>query len=348
MNLTGSLLSTMRSAPLLSTSIDNKIGYNFSVPRPLFSQSPMSSLQIAASGSGGTICLSSLGHYRPFTNNSYTQDTHISPSIDSPSPGLYQRPCDTTIIQSSPNVTTSNSTPSAFSSLRQASTEAGLRIRDSKVMAPSNQWRINQIHSVNAGMINPQGSSLDTIKSLVNYDVVDFSHGETEYNDEEPEMTWNPPIREAIFSVSSPLPIYSPLTVSSSQSTPTPSFVSDHVSAPPLYGYHGTDQSSGSRHKAVSPYAFVPIQEWDNEFDEALLYKENASDCSDSPIKLSSESKSWEPQVDMSRHGNGVIYSNDSRDHFLQSHHHNEASKPPFYASNLKTPTKASSFDCRR
>jgi hypothetical protein len=334
----------MRSAPASSTSIDNKIGYNFSVHRPRFLPSPMSSLQAAATGSGDTIHLSPLRYSRPFTTNAHNQPTHPSASINPPPPGLYQQLSEVTMVPSSPNVTTgiSNSTPSAFSSLRQASTEAGLHTCDGKMMGPSNQWPINQVQSVNSEMHKPQSSFLDIGTSLQNNYVI--SH-ETEYSDEEPEMTWNPPIREAIFSESSPLPIYSPLTVSSSRSTPTPSFIRDHVSADQVYGYHATGPASGSRHKSGSPNAFVPIQEWDNEVDEALSYKENASDFSASPTKLSSASKSWEPQADLTRFGTGIMDSNDPREKFIQYHHRNEANKQPFYPSNLKTPTKASSLD---
>jgi hypothetical protein len=202
-------------------------------------------------------------------------------------------------------------------------------------MASSDQWPINLVQSVNLETPTTRSSSRDNGKS----------HHETEYNEEEPEMTWNPPIREAIFSASSPLPIYSPLTVPGIRSTPTPSYARDHVSAYQAYESHLMDQSSGSRYTSGSPYAFVPIQEWDNEFDDVLSYKENASDGSISPTKLSSASKSWEPRGETSRCGIGRTAGNDHQE-YSYHHHHIESSKQPFYPSNLKTPTKSSSsFD---
>ena len=325
MNLKGPISSTMRSTPSQSTTMDSKIGYNFSVPRALFLHAPMSSLQAAATGSGEMICLSPLRYPRPFTSNSYSQPAHQGPSINSPPPGLYHRQSDSAIVPSSPSDRhgTSNSTPSAFSSLRQASTEAGLYISNGKVMTSSNQYQIHQAQNVTDGVQKPQASFFDTSQMVQTNSIIGSSQHETEYSDDEPEMTWNPPIREAIFSTSSPLPIYSPLTVSSNRSTPTHSLVHDRVSAHQV--------QSRSRQKSASPFAFVPIQEWDNEI---VSHQDNASYSSASPIKLSSASKSWEPQGETSRYDAGD-----------QSHYRYEANKQTSFPSNLKTPTKASPFD---
>ena len=333
--------STMRSASSTSTSIDSKIGYNFSVPRPLFLHSPMSSLQAAvATGVGDSMNLSPLRYSRPSTSYADLQLIHQSSTSHSPPPGLYQRRSDSMIVPSSTTgcYHTANTSPSAFSSLRQASAAAGLNTCDSHMTVLSNQWPINQ--SIQA----PQDSLLETSQTLQYHSVISSSRYEAEYNEEEPEMSWDPPIREATFSTSSPLPVYSPLTVPTFRSTPTTrSHSHEYASTHQGHRYLATNgQTSGSRPKSSSPHAFVPIQEWDNEIDETTSYKENTTYCSSSPSKLSSASKSWEPRVDFSSNGTGIDDGHDSQYYYLHSRYRNEAYKP-LLSSNLKTPTKASS-----
>ena len=325
----------VRSAPpSSSTTIESDDGYNFSVHRPVFLPSSMSSLQVAAAAAAGNVTgrTSPLRYPREsFTTRTYSPFTvYQTPSKLPPPPGLYHQKSDSSdanaTIERKGTTHHASSPPSAFSSLRHASIAAGLQLNHPQYHPPQQYSSLMAlpIHRIpEMQKLHDQDhddSNMETSQMLQN----GRHRHDAEYNDDEPEMHWNPPIREAIFSASSPLPNFSPLTLSNYRSTP-----------PTTFHDHPVDSLSQSRGKSASRYAFVPIQEWDDEVNETVPYKEDASFCSSSPTKLSSTSKSWEP---MNRN-NEIDYPD-----IFPSHQRQEAYKPHF-ASNLQTPTKMPSCD---
>jgi hypothetical protein len=313
----------------------------------------MSSLQAAFTSSGDILNGSPLRYPRPLRTITHPRSTNEVP-----------RNCPTSTAFGSYHPQTDhrdavNSSPSAFSSLHRAASQAGILVSNKITTIPSNQLPIHS-NSQREGVMRhsqqyPSNHALHTKRNvgvvgqnecdLHCYDTLNFITGNYDENvNDEHGLSWDPPIREAILSSSHPLPSFSPLTIHSNRTSPT-SLIQDDMGLLETPGHLVNVPSSYTCNQTVSTYAFVPIREGEVEIDEKPRFHENFTSISTDPtVKLSSTSKCWEPQASKVRYNNGE-FEDDYEDIEYYIPLYNRSETPNTHLPSNMTPTKGASSD---